>query len=48
MPQGSTQTLSSGPAALRDDDRTGSVYVHGRGTVATYMFEVCLGAEPGL
>lgn len=34
------QTPASGQPAVREDDRTGSIYIHGKGTVMTYMFEV--------
>ncbi|XP_058501500.1 uncharacterized protein LOC131470028, partial [Solea solea] len=33
-----TQASSSEPA-VREDDRTGSIYIQGKGTVMTYMFE---------
>ncbi|CAN9498818.1 unnamed protein product [Ophioblennius macclurei] len=33
------QTAASSQAAVREDDRTGSIYVQGKGTVMTYMFE---------
>lgn len=36
----SLQTPASSQPAVEEDDRTGSVYIHGRGTVMTYMFEV--------
>ncbi len=44
VPQGSgqLQTPASSQPAVREDDRTGSIYVQGRGTVMTYMFEVKL------
>lgn len=42
VPQGSgqLQTQASSQPAVREDDRTGSVYIQGKGTVMTYMFEV--------
>lgn len=44
VPQGSgqTQTPPTVQSAVRDDDRTGNVYIQGRGTVITYIFEVSL------
>lgn len=44
VPQGSgqTQTPLTVQSAVRDDDRTGNVYIQGRGTVMTYIFEVIL------
>ncbi|XP_016888371.2 kinesin-like protein klp-3 [Cynoglossus semilaevis] len=36
---GHLQTLSSVEPTVREDDRTGSVYIQGKGTVITYMFE---------
>ncbi|XP_040895119.1 kinesin-like protein KIN-14S [Toxotes jaculatrix] len=36
---GQLQTLASSQPAVREDDRTGSTYIQGKGTVMTYMFE---------
>ncbi|XP_056907000.1 uncharacterized protein LOC130535759 isoform X2 [Takifugu flavidus] len=36
---GQTQTPPTVQSAVRDDDRTGNVYIQGRGTVMTYIFE---------
>ncbi|XP_054865398.1 uncharacterized protein LOC111575652 isoform X2 [Amphiprion ocellaris] len=33
------QTLAISQSAVREDDRTGSIYIQGKGTVMTYMFE---------
>ncbi|XP_071316793.1 uncharacterized protein [Trachinotus anak] len=33
------QTPASSQPVVREDDRTGSIYIQGRGTVMTYMFE---------
>uniref|UniRef100_UPI0037E989DF uncharacterized protein n=1 Tax=Semicossyphus pulcher TaxID=241346 RepID=UPI0037E989DF len=33
------QTPASSQPAVREDDRTGSIYIQGKGTVMTYMFE---------
>lgn len=44
VPQGSGQTHPppTVQSAVRDDDRAGDVYIQGRGTVMTYIFEVSL------
>ncbi|XP_074490168.1 uncharacterized protein LOC141766895 [Sebastes fasciatus] len=41
VPQGSgqLQTPASSQPAVQEDDRTGSIYIQGKGTVMTYMFE---------
>ncbi|XP_029378202.1 kinesin-like protein KIN-14E [Echeneis naucrates] len=39
---GQLQTPASIQPAVREDDRTGSIYIQGKGTVMTYMFEVRL------
>ncbi|XP_068580192.1 uncharacterized protein [Cebidichthys violaceus] len=36
---GQLQTSSSNQPEVREDDRTGSIYIQGKGTVMTYMFE---------
>ncbi|KAG7235908.1 hypothetical protein INR49_001888, partial [Caranx melampygus] len=37
--EGQPQTPASSQSAVGEDDRTASVYIQGRGTVMTYMFE---------
>ncbi|XP_054476497.1 kinesin-like protein KIFC3 [Anoplopoma fimbria] len=37
---GQLQTPSSSQPEVAEDDRTGSIYIQGKGTVMTYMFEV--------
>ncbi|XP_042268764.1 kinesin-like protein KIN-14E isoform X1 [Thunnus maccoyii] len=36
---GQPQTQTSSQPAVREDDRIGSIYIQGKGTVITYMFE---------
>lgn len=34
------QATATGQSLVSEDDRYGSVYIQGRGTVVTYMFQV--------
>ncbi|XP_008286041.1 kinesin-like protein KIFC3 [Stegastes partitus] len=36
---GQLQTVATSQSTVREDDRTGSIYIQGKGTVMTYMFQ---------